>query len=170
MKQKRQDNEPGELLEKELTGAVIGAFYETYNILDFGFLESVYKSALTFELRARGLYVQREVPVEVLYKGRRAGGTKLDLIVERRLVVEVKATVVLHSTDRRQLVNYLRATRLDVGLLLHYGPEPEVQRLVSPRLYRTMRGTDRNRTETDSRKLWNVAEGLHEGPRRNRTH
>jgi GxxExxY protein len=140
MKIKGQDDYgAGEHLEKELTGAVIGAFYETYNILDFGFLESVYKNALTFELKARGLFVQREVPVEVLYKGHRAGWHKLDLIVERRLAVELKATALLHSNDRRQLVNYLRATRLDVGILLHYGPEPEVQRLVSPRLYRKMR-------------------------------
>jgi GxxExxY protein len=137
MKLKRQDKDgETELLEKELTGNVIGAFYETYNVLDFGFLESVYKSALTYELRERGLHVQREAPVQVLYKNNRVGWHRLDLLVERRLAVEVKATVLLHPTDRRQLVNYLRATKLDVGLLLHYGPEPAVHRLVSPWYYR----------------------------------
>jgi GxxExxY protein len=136
---RRDKTDPGELLEKELTGAIIGAFYETYNILDFGFLESVYKTALACELRERGLQVRREVPVLVYYKKYRAGWHRVDLLVEHRIVVEVKATALLAPTDRRQLTNYLRGTKLDVGLLLHYGPEPEVHRLVSPRYYREQR-------------------------------
>ncbi|MEO5816433.1 MAG: GxxExxY protein [Gemmatimonadaceae bacterium] len=140
MKQKRQDQtDSGELLEKELTGAIIGAFYETYNILDFGFLEAVYKSALACELRDRGLRVRREVPVQVFYKKNQVGWHRIDLLVEGRVVIELKATALLGPTDRRQLTNYLRGTRLDVGLLLHYGPEPEVHRLVSPRYYREQR-------------------------------
>jgi len=140
MKQQRKDHTaPDDLLEKELTGIIIGAFYETYNVLDFGFLESVYKSALACELRDRGLHVRREVPVLVYYKRNRVGWHKVDLLVEERVVVELKATTLLGPTDRRQLVNYLRGTRLDVGLLLHYGPEPEVHRLISPRYYREQR-------------------------------
>ncbi|MDB4891576.1 MAG: GxxExxY protein [Gemmatimonadetes bacterium] len=143
MRQKRQDlTASGELLEKELTGRIIGAFYETYNILDFGFLESVYKSALAYELRDRGLHVRREVPVRVHYKNYRVGWHRIDLLVEERVVIELKATALLAPTDRRQLTNYLRATRLDVGLLLHYGPEPEVHRLVSPRYYRELKRGD----------------------------
>ena len=146
MRQKRQDQaDPGELLEKELTGAIIGVFYETYNILDFGFLESVYKNSLACELRDRGFRVRREVPVRVIYKKHRVGWHRIDLLVEERVVIEVKATVLLGPTDRRQLTNYLKATHLDVGLLLHYGPEPEVHRLVSPRYYREL-GERRPRT------------------------
>ena len=79
MRQKRQDQaDPGELLEKELTGAIIGAFYETYNILDFGFLESVYKNSLACELRDRGFRVRREVPVRVIYKKHRVGWHRID--------------------------------------------------------------------------------------------
>jgi GxxExxY protein len=140
MRQKRQDQtDLGELLEQELTGAIIGAFYETYNILDFGYLESVYKSALACELRDRGLRVRREAPVRVFYKKSRVGWHRIDLLVEERVVIEVKAATLLGPTDRRQLINYLRGTNLDVGLLLHYGPEPEVHRLVSPRYYREQR-------------------------------
>ena len=130
---------PDEFLEKELTGIIIGAFYETYNVLDFGFLESVYKSALACELRDRGLHFRREVPVLVYYKRNRVGWHRVDLLVEGKIVVELKATILLAPTDRRQVINYLRGTKLDVGLLLHYGPEPEVHRLVSPRLYREHR-------------------------------
>jgi GxxExxY protein len=130
-------NDAGQLLEGELTGIVIGAFYTTYNILGFGFLEAVYKNALAIELRDRGLFVQKETPVEVLYKQRRAGWYRVDLLVERRVSIEVKATRVLAPTDERQLFNYLCGTTQDVGLLLHYGPSPKFYRMVSPRVIET---------------------------------
>ncbi|MEP6622166.1 MAG: GxxExxY protein [bacterium] len=139
MEKKLPDNDRAELIGTELigtklTGVVIGAFYETYNVLGFGFLEQVYKNALAIELKGRGLHVQTEMPIEVRYKDQRAGWYRLDILVERRLAVEVKASEFSHPNDRKQMLNYLRATDLDVGLLLHYGVEPDFKRCVSPRV------------------------------------
>jgi GxxExxY protein len=119
--------------EWEKTQAIIAAFFTTYNALGFGFLESVYREALAFELRSQGHVVVAEFPVRVRYREHPVGYFRADLLVDERVVVETKATSVLGPTDKRQLLNYLRATTLDVGLLLHYGPEPKFHRLVSPR-------------------------------------
>jgi GxxExxY protein len=102
--------------------------------LEFGYLEAVYRNAMAFELRSEGLDVLVETPIEVVYKGFRVGFYRLDLLVERRVAVEVKATEVLAPTARRQLLNYLRACPLDVGLLLHFGPSAKFHRVASPRL------------------------------------
>ncbi|MEO8337882.1 MAG: GxxExxY protein [bacterium] len=123
------------LLEGELTGKIIAAFYETYNVLGFGFLESVYKKALAIELRLRGLSVQEEVPVDVFYKGLRVGLFRFDDLVEECVAVEIKASATLSPTDKAQTLNCLTSTSIDVGLLLHYGPEPKVYRFVSPRVH-----------------------------------
>jgi GxxExxY protein len=130
---------PDRLLEGEITSRIIGAFYECYNQLGFGFLESVYRRALATELRARGLDVQEEAPLEVVYKGVVVGLFRLDLLVEHRVVTEIKASSLLSPTDRRQLLNYLRATRCEVGLLLYFGPEPNFFRLVSQNRLRPAR-------------------------------
>lgn len=119
------------LLERALTGEIIGAFYECYNVLRFGLLESVYRRALAFELRSRGLHAVEESPVDVTYKGVVVGSFRVDLLIENRVVVEAKATAVLGPTDKRQLLNYLRATNLKVGLLLHFGPEAKFFRFVN---------------------------------------
>jgi GxxExxY protein len=120
--------------EWDRTQRIIAAFYETYNTLEFGYLESVHRKALAKELRLRDMEVICEAPVEVLYKGEPVGHFRLDLLVDDRVAVEVKATTVLGPTDKRQLLNYLRATSIDVGLLLHYGPEPKCHRVVAPRV------------------------------------
>ena len=119
-----------ELLERRLTESVIGGFYEVYNTLGYGFLELVYMAALERELRARGHAVGREVWVPVLYKGDEISRQRIDMIVDERVVIEAKATQELHKSAPRQVYNYLRATRLQVGLLLHFGPEPRFYRLV----------------------------------------
>ena len=119
-----------ELLEGHLTESVIGAFYEVYNTLGYRFLEQVYLAALERELRARGHAVGREVWVPVHYKGEEISRQRLDMIVDERLVVEAKSTQDLHKSAPRQVYNYLRATRLQVALLLHFGPEPAFYRLV----------------------------------------
>ena len=119
-----------ELIEAELTESVIGAFYEVYNTLGFSFLEQVYMAALERELRARRHAVGREVWVPVFYKGEEISRQRIDTIVDERLVVEAKSTRDLHKSAPRQVYNYLRATRLKVGLLLHFGPEPAFYRLV----------------------------------------
>ena len=112
-----------------LTESVIGGFYEVYNTFGFGFLESVYVEALCIELRLRGHEVRREVPVDVWYKGRRISRQRIDLLVDERLVGEAKATAELHGSVRRTVYNYLRASRLGTGLVLHFGLEPRAYRV-----------------------------------------
>jgi GxxExxY protein len=119
-----------ELIEERLTHSVIGAFYEVYNTLGFGFLEHVYVMALERELLARGHRVGREVSVHVTYKGHIIAVQRIDMIVDEKLVVETKSSVELPKPAQRQLFNYLRATKLEVGLLLHFGLEPQFYRLV----------------------------------------
>jgi len=119
-----------ELVEERLTHSVIGAFFEVYNTLGFGFLEHLYVRALERELVARGHTVGREVGIPVRYKGEELGTQRLDMIVDGRLVVETKSTYELHKAAPRQVYNYLRATRLEVGLLLHFGPQPRFYRLL----------------------------------------
>jgi len=88
------------LLEEELTGKIIAAFYETYRVLGYGFLESVYRKALAIELRLRGLHVQEEVPIDVFYKEIHVGHFRLDLLVEGRVGVEIKASLALSPPTR----------------------------------------------------------------------
>ncbi len=121
----------GELIEERLTESIIGAFYEVYNTLGFGLQEHFYASALERELVARNHQVSREVVVDVWYKGALLGRQRLDMVVDRKVVVETKSTFELHSSAARQCFSYLRASRIEVGLLLHFGPEPNVKRLVS---------------------------------------
>ncbi|HEU4628386.1 MAG TPA: GxxExxY protein [Gemmatimonadaceae bacterium] len=96
----------------------------------FGFLEHVYVLALEYELLARGHRVAREVGVRVMYKGTELTTQRLDMLVDEKLVVEVKSTHDLHKAAPRQLYNYLRATNLELGLLFHFGPEPKSYRQV----------------------------------------
>lgn len=120
----------GNLIDEKLTRSVIGAFFEVYNALGFGFLEHLYVMALERELIARGHRVARQVGVGVYYKGVELGFQRLDLVVDNKLIVEVKSTFELHKAAKRQLYNYLHATNLELGLLLHFGPEANVQRVV----------------------------------------
>ncbi len=120
----------GELFEERLTHSVIGAFYEVYNNLGFGFLEHLYVIALERELFARGHRVAREVCTRVMYKGEELGTQRLDMVVDEKLVVETKSTYELHKAATRQLYNYLRGTNLEIGLLLHFGPAPKAHRVV----------------------------------------
>ena len=132
----RKPPDPLPLIERELTREIIGAFYRCYNELGFGFLESVYRHALATELRARHLRAIEEYPIEVSYRGVAVGLFRADLVVNDRSVIEVKSTSVLGPTDKRQLLNYLRATELEVGLLLHFGPEPKFHRFADARSFR----------------------------------
>lgn len=107
---------------------MIGAFFEVYNNLGFGFLEHLYVMALERELMARGHQVGREVWARVAYKGEELGIQRVDMIVDGKLVVETKAGFKLSEFAARQLYNYLRATNLEVGLLLHFGPKATFHR------------------------------------------
>jgi GxxExxY protein len=119
------------LFEEALTRRIIGAFYDVYNALGYGFLESVYANALATELVSRGLHVVREARTDVRYRGEVVGTFRADLLVESRVVLELKASPRLHDVDLAQLLNYLKATHLEVGLLLHFGPRAKVRRFVA---------------------------------------
>lgn len=121
------------LLEETLTRSIIGAFYEVYNTLGFGFLEHLYVLAMEQELIARGHKVSRQVSVPVFYKGRQLGSQRLDMIVDDKVVIEIKSTFDLHPAAHRQLRSYLQGTKLQLGFLLHFGPEAKFYRVVSTR-------------------------------------
>ena len=124
------------LLYENITKAIIDAFFAVYNKLGFGFLESVYCAALAYELRKRGHRVAREIAVPVFYDGHEIAKYRIDFVVDNAVVIEVKSTEVLNPRARRQLMNCLKATPLEVGLLLHFGPEPKFQRLVASKEFR----------------------------------
>ena len=120
------------LLLEDLIYSIIGAFFEVYNTLGYGFLEHLYLKALERELLARGHKVAREVWVTVMYKGVELGKQRLDMVVDDSTVVEIKSTHELPRNATRQLFNYLRATDLAAGMLLHFGPEPRFFRVSPP--------------------------------------
>ncbi len=109
-------------MEKEdVTHKVIGCAYQVYNNLGFGFLESVYRKAMVIEIEASGLRVQQESPLKVLYRDQIVGDFFTDLLVEDELIVELKSVERLGKVHEAQLVNYLVATGIEVGLLINFG-------------------------------------------------
>jgi GxxExxY protein len=122
-----------DLVEAERVRSIVGGFYSVYNELGFGFLEPVYCRALELELSDRGHSVAREVSVAIRYKGRLIGRQRMDLIVDDRIIVEVKSTERLAGVAARQLLNYLRASSYKVGMLLGFGPQPKFWRYVHSR-------------------------------------
>lgn len=119
------------LFERALSNRVIGAFYDVYNALGYGFLESVYRNAMARELTKRGFHVATEVQAEVRYDGEVVGQFRTDILVESRVVLELKAAQKLSQADEMQVLNFLRATDLELGMLLHFGPKPAFRRFVS---------------------------------------
>jgi GxxExxY protein len=118
---------------RDITGAVIGGMYVVHGELGSGFLEGVYANALSVVLRAAGLMVEREVPIEVVFHGERVGWYRADMIVEGKVLVEVKTGRRIHPRHRAQVLNYLRATGREVGLVLNFGRSAEAKRVVSTR-------------------------------------
>jgi GxxExxY protein len=118
------------LLQEELTGQILSAFYSVYRELGGGFTESVYEAALARELRRLGLKADCQVPITVHYKNRPVGIFRADILVEDLVLLELKARSDLFPVHEAQLLNFLRATPIEVGLLLNFGPRPEFKRLV----------------------------------------
>jgi GxxExxY protein len=136
--------------ERALFRSVIGAFYEVYNCLGFGFLESYYVRALEFELRERGHAVGREVGIPMRYKHLDLGHLRLDVVVDSRLVVEAKSTDLVPRHASRQVFNYLRASKLELGLVLHFEPKPEFKKIfVRPHHKNRNDSSIRNHSEHD---------------------
>jgi GxxExxY protein len=114
----------------ELTEKIIGIFYQVYNELGYGFLESVYEAAMSVALAEAGLSVCPQFPVSVHFRGRSIGEFKIDLLVENIVTLELKAARTLDASHEAQTLNYLRATNIEIALLLNFGPKPEIKRLV----------------------------------------
>src|SRR5215813_5256440 len=104
--------------QSAVTDKIIGAFYDAYNELGHGFLESTYAEAMVVALEAAGLHVDREYPVPVWFRGRKIGQYFADLVVEKKVILELKAGRILEKAHEAQLLHYLRATEVEVGLLL----------------------------------------------------
>ena len=121
--------EPGYPLQ-QLTGGIIGAFFEVHRALGYGFLESVYRRALAVELEYRGFPVAREVTYELRHRGVSIGLHRADLVVAAKVVIEVKTGLLLDPVAQAQLLNYLRASGLRVGLALHFGPRATIKRVI----------------------------------------
>ena len=119
-----------ELLHKDLTDKIINSFYEVYNELRYGFLEKVYQNSLLLELKKRGLEVEAQKKIKVYYKGLVVGDYYADLIVENTIILELKAAECIIEEFEYQLLNYLRGTDCEVGLLLNFGKKPEFRRKV----------------------------------------
>jgi len=116
------------MIEEELTGQIIKVFYKVYNSLGYGFLEQIYHNAMILELTALGLRVETEKPIAVYYEGRIVGTFSADLVVEEKVILELKARERINEAHEAQLTNYLRATLIEIGLLLNFGSSPEFKR------------------------------------------
>ncbi|HEV7676853.1 MAG TPA: GxxExxY protein [Candidatus Angelobacter sp.] len=113
----------------ELTEQIIGVFYEVYNELGFGFLEKVYEEAMALALKERSINFQRQVPIPVWFHVQTIGAYDADLVVNGVVLLELKACRALDPAHEAQLLHYLRSTEIEVGLLLNFGPRPQVKRL-----------------------------------------
>ena len=113
-----------------LTESIISVFYDVYNELGFGFLESVYRNSLRLALLDKGLTVELEVPVTVFFRGHNVGDFRADLIVNGTILLELKTAEQIVAAHESQVLNYLRSTMLELGLILNFGPKPQVRRLL----------------------------------------
>lgn len=116
----------------EFTEKVIGVFFSVYRQLGYGFLESVYSRAMELELVRVGLHVVREAGINVVWGDEIIGSFRADFLIENRLILELKAGPSTSVGDHLQLCNYLKAAGIEVGLLLHFGPRPQIRRVMRP--------------------------------------
>ena len=118
------------LLHQDLAKVVIGCFYTVYNTLGYGFLEKVYENALVIELRQKGLKVQQQFPIEVFYKGNNVGKYFADLLIEDKIILELKAAEIISQAHLVQLQNYLKASQIELGFVFNFGPQPKFERRI----------------------------------------
>lgn len=117
--------------DQALTGLIIASAYEVHRAFGFGFLEAVYKRALVIELRHREVRVEREVPYDLFHRGEPVGPYRADILVESRVIVEVKTGLVADPGACSQLLNYLRAANLPLGLVIHFGHHVNIERVIA---------------------------------------
>jgi GxxExxY protein len=114
----------------ELTKAIIGCFYDVYNELGFGFIESVYEKSLCLALRAKGFEVHQQIAIPVWFRGEQVGDFDADVMVNKLILLELKTVRGIDNAHMGRLMNYLKATEIEVGLVLNFGPKPEFKRVV----------------------------------------
>ena len=117
-------------LYKELSSKIIRCFYNVYNDLGFGFLEKIYENALLLEMKNFKLDCENQKPIKVKYNGINVGEYFADVIVENKIIVELKASESICEEHELQLINYLKATEIELGLLLNFGKKPEFRRKI----------------------------------------
>lgn len=120
----------------EVTSIIIKSFYKVYNTLGYGFLEKVYENAMLLEMRKLGLICSGQIPIDVFYEGERVGNYYADIIVENCVILELKAAEMLMPEHEAQLTNYLKATNIEVGLLLNFGKEAQSKRKIFSNEYK----------------------------------
>ena len=118
------------LLHEEITESIIKSYYKVYNKLGYGFLEKVYENSMAFELRKAGLEVKCQHPISVLYENEIVGEYFADIIVNDVVVIELKATKEISEENECQLINYLKATNIELGLLMNFGKVAEYKRKI----------------------------------------
>jgi GxxExxY protein len=118
---------------KELTAKIIDCVYKVHRELGFGFLESVYQNALMIELANAGLQAEKEKRIQVYYNGQVVGDFVADILVEEKIILELKSIKQVHQAHEAQLVNYLKATGMEVGLLINFGERVDIKRKVLDR-------------------------------------
>ncbi len=121
----------------ETTDVIIKAYYNVYNLLGYGFLEKVYEKSMLIELQELGLEAKNQHQIKVSYKGREVCEYYADVLVEDSVILELKAAETLRSEHEAQLLNYLKATKYEVGLLLNFGTKPQIKRKVFKNEYKS---------------------------------
>ena len=118
------------LLHKDTTDIILKSFYKVYNNLGYGFLEKVYENALLYELRNQGLDCEKQKPIKVYYEQIQVGEYYADIIVNECIILELKAAESIAEEHEFQLINYLKATEIEIGLLLNFGKNPEFKKKI----------------------------------------
>ncbi|MBN2244973.1 MAG: GxxExxY protein [Candidatus Aminicenantes bacterium] len=126
----------------DITDKIIAAAYNVFNVLGYGFLEKVYENALFYEIQKLGLFVRQQSPIQVVYDNLAVGDYFADLVVEEKIIVELKAVSILEPIHEVQLVNYLKATGIEVGLLINFGQKLTVRRRVFSRDIKTLKNAE----------------------------
>jgi GxxExxY protein len=119
-----------ETLHKELSQQIIACFYTVYNKMGYGFAEKVYENALKIELKKQGFTVEQQSKIDVFYEGEMVGDYRADLIVNRKIILELKAHDGIIPDFEVQLINYLKATEVEVGYIINFGPKPQFLRRI----------------------------------------
>ena len=128
-----------DLLHNEITEKIIKCYYKVYNTLGYGFLEKVYENAFALELQQNGLDVKCQFPIKVYYESKIVGEYYADIIVNNLILIELKASAFLLEEHECQIINYLKATEIELGLLFNFGKEAEYKRKVFMNKYKKLK-------------------------------